>query len=116
MMFTVTHTTPRKVFGHLLRLQKEGGELLENESLDQRGEGMWSYRVYNYLGRISTDPETFARLNYIDPPTLDINLVERPQLTKEEMTQIQYRHVRKTLVTLAGAIEQFEAQFEDIIK
>lgn len=116
MMFTVTHTTPRKVFGHLLRLRREGGELLENGSLDQRGEGMWSYRVYKYLGRISTDPKTFSRLDYIDPPTLDINQIDRPRLTKGEMTQIQHGHVRETLVTLAGAIEQFEAQFEDVIK
>ena len=112
-MFRITHTTPKKALSHLLRLQREGEALLLREEIDARAEGMWSDRVFRFLRKISADPDTFDRLMWIDPPTISLDFSAPVIRSVEEMTNVQKKHVQKSLITLAGAMEQFEAQYEE---
>ncbi len=114
-MFRVIHTTPKKALSHLRRLQKEGEGLLGEAEVGARAEGIWSDRVFKYLKRISADPETFERLMWNDVVTLPPPEVFLPRRTAEEIIAAQRKEVQKTLITLAGAIEQFEAQYESKI-
>jgi len=74
---------------------------------------MWADRVFRYLKKISMDPETFERLMWIDPPTLSLDSTSLPTLSVEERSNAMKKHVQKNLITLAGAIEQFEAHYEE---
>jgi len=112
-MFRVTHTTPKKVLSHLLRLQREGEALLGQAQVSALDEGKWADRVFRYLKKISTDPETFERLIWKNMVPMSLDFRPRALPTLEEMTKIQKKHVQKTMITLAGAIEQFEAQYEE---
>ena len=112
MMFHVVHTTPKRVLSHLLRLQREGEALLNQRTLEQLTEGMWSHRLFSYLRKISTDPETFDRLIWNTPMPDLLHDPPTPIRSVAEMTRVQKKHVTKHLVTLAGAIEQFEAQYQ----
>ena len=111
-MFRVTHTTPKRVLAHLYRLQREGEFLLRQPELSPLDEGRWEDRVFRYLKRISTDPDTFERLMWNDPVALSLDGPDRRIRSVEEMTKAQKRHVQKAMITLAGAIDQFEAQYE----
>jgi len=111
-MFRVIHTTPKKALSHLGRLQKEGEGLLGEAEVGARAEGIWSSRVFKYLKKISADPGTFERLMWNDVVTLPPPEASRPRRTPEEISAAQRKEVQMTLVTLAGAIEQFEAQYE----
>ena len=111
-MFRVVHTTPKKVLSHLRRLQREGEGLLGEAEVGARAEAFWSDRVFKYLKRISADPETFERLMWNYPVALPPPEVFIPRRTIAEIVAAQRREVQKTLITLAGAIEQFEAQYE----
>ena len=112
-MFRVTHTTPKKVMSHLLRLQREGEALLLREELNALAEGMWADRVFRYLKKISVDPDTFERLMWIDPPTVSLDFTSGQALSVEERSNAMKKHVQKHLITLVGAIEQFEAHYEE---
>ena len=111
-MFNVVHTTPKKALGHLRRLQQEGEGLLGEAEVGAVAEARWSFRVFKYLKKIAVDPDTFDRLMWHDvvylPPPEEI----RPRRSIEDMMAAQRRDVQKTLVALAGAIEQFEAQYD----
>ena len=111
-MFHVVHTTPKRVLSHLLRLKREGEALLTRRELDPITEGMWAHRVFKYLAKISQDPDTFERVLWkravaVSPPDSP-----KPAIRSvEEMTRIQKEHVKRNLITLSAAIEQFEAQY-----
>ena len=92
----------------------EGEALLEQSELGALAQGRWEDRVFRYLKKISTDPETFERIMWNDPKTLslDFNEPDRRIRTIEEMTKVQKNHVQKALVTLVSAMDQFEAQYE----
>jgi hypothetical protein len=111
MMFRVVHTTPKRVLSHLLRLQREGEALLAQETLEILTEGMWGDRVFKYLRKISTDPQTFERVLFKSAMPLSLHGLRAPIRSAEEMTQLQKKHVTRNLAILAGAIEQFEAQY-----
>jgi hypothetical protein len=111
-MFHVVHTTPKKALSHLLRLRREGEALLNRTTLDPLAEGMWSHRLFRYLKKISTDPETFERLLWKSAMAISLDGMPSKIRTVEDMTRVQKKHVSNHLVTLAGAIEQFEAQYE----
>jgi hypothetical protein len=112
MMFNVMHTTPEKALSYLRRLQKEGEGLLGEAEVGARAEARWSNRVFKYLKKIAADPDTFERLMWHNVFTLPPPEEYRPRRTIEEIIKAQRKEVQKTLVTLAGAIEQFEAQYE----
>jgi hypothetical protein len=112
MMFRVVHTTPKRVLSHLLRLRREGEALLNETTVSQLAEAKWSCRLFEYLRKISADPETFDRLLW-KTPMPDLLAFHPPVIRSvEEMSQIQKKHVAGHLVTLTGAIEQFEAEYE----
>lgn len=97
----------------MLRLQREGEALLELPHLGHLAEGMWAHRLFKYLRKIAADPDTFERLLWKTALTINLDVIEPHRYrTIEEVTTVQKRHVRRHLVTLAGAIEQFEAQYE----
>jgi len=50
---------------------------------------------------------------WIDPPTLSLDSTSLPTLSVEERSNAMKKHVQKNLITLAGAIEQFEAHYEE---
>jgi hypothetical protein len=111
-MFRVTHTTPKRVLNHLRRLQREGTALLAEPEVSQLDEGRWTDRVFRYLSKISEDPETFERVIARDFP--HFSSFPPPAVESvEEMSMMLKRYVENHLITLAGAIEQFEAQYEE---
>jgi hypothetical protein len=111
-MFRVVHTSPKRVLSHLHRLKREGEALLQSETLDPRAEAMWSDRLFRYLRKISEDPATFERLLMKSVMALSTEAVPPPVKSPQELTKVWKKHVANHLVTLAGAIEQFEAQYE----
>lgn len=113
MMFRITHTTPKKALSHLRRLRKEGEGLLGEAEVGARAEARWSDRVFRILKKISANPDTFERLMWNDVVTLPPPEEYHPRKTNEEIIAAQRKEVQKTLITLSGAIEQFEAQYED---
>jgi hypothetical protein len=112
MMFRVVHTTPKRVWSHLLRLKREGEALLNRPDLDPLAQGMWADRMFRYLKKISADPETFERVIWNKMVALALDDFPPAVRSGQEMANIQRKHVEKNLVTLTGAIEQFEAQYE----
>ncbi len=111
-MFRVVHTTPKKALSHLRRLQREGEGLLGEAEVGARAEAFWSDRVFRYLKKIALDPDTFAQLMWSDVFTLPPPEIFMPKRTAKELATLQRKEVQKTLVTLAGAMEQFEAQYD----
>ena len=75
-------------------------------------EAIWSDRVFRYLKKISADPDRFERLMWNDVVTLSLDNPSPPLRSIEERMNAQRKDVQKTLITLAGAIEQFEAQYD----
>jgi hypothetical protein len=112
MMFRVVHTSPKRALGHLRRLRAEGEGLLGEAEVGMLTEAFWSDRVFRYLQRIAVDPGTFDRMMWHDVVTLPPPEEYRPPKTTEEHSRAQRQAVQKTLITLTGAIEQLEAQYE----
>ena len=80
--------------------------------LDPLAEARWADRMFKYLKKISTDPDTFDRLLWKKMVALSLDDPPPPIRSELEMTKVQKKHVERNLITLAGAIEQFEAQYE----
>ena len=113
MMFRVIHTTPKKALSHLRRLQREGEALLNQPALEPLTEAMWADRLFRYLRKISADPDTFERVIWNKALALCMDDSPPAIRSEEELSKSQKKHVERNLVTLAGAIEQFEAQYEE---
>ena len=112
-MFEVTHTSPRRALSHLMRLQAEGETLLGREFIEAIEGGRWEERVFGYLKKIAAVPATFEVVDVKNGMVISpLDMMHEPPLTEEEITFIQKQRVNKALITLAGAIEQFEAQYE----
>lgn len=113
-MFKITHTTPKRVLSHLLRLQREGETLAQQGVADLVQAGRWEWRMLMYLRRVVADEKMFDRLPayqiwvptakeiYRGPIPLD-PAVYGPGLRKR---------IKTRLVTLSSVIDQLEAHIE----
>jgi hypothetical protein len=114
-MLRITHTTPRRLLGHLRKLMREGESLLARPPfLSPADEAPWDARVWKCFDKIA-DSSTFrgaTELDRAEVGTIDLLDFERPGRSAAEMDELLRRRINRRLVTLASVIEKVEALAE----
>jgi hypothetical protein len=114
IMLAITHTSPKRVLGHLRRLQREGDAMLASQDLlTPFDNARWSSRLIEYLRRISADRRALDRVIFRDFTGLPLHRAPRPpELTRQELDQVVRRNISRWLVTLSSYLDQVEALVE----
>jgi hypothetical protein len=110
-MIRITHTTPRRLLGHLRRLQREGEALLDLPGfLTPRDEWPWDARVWRCLDKIAA-PHAFDAATERDREDVAAEnpLAFGPPPSEWEADEIIRRRITRRLGTLASVIEKVEA-------
>ena len=111
----ITHTTPRRLLGHLRKLMREGEALLACPPfLTPVDEASWSARVWTCFDKIA-HPQAFdgaQQLDYADIGPIDLLDFNRPSPSVAELDELVRRRIGRRLVTLASVIEKVEALAE----
>jgi hypothetical protein len=114
-MLHFTHTTPRRLLGHLRKLTSQGESLLARPPfLSPADEAPWDARVWKCFDKIA-DSSTFrgaTELDRAEVGTIDLLDFDRPGRSAAEMDELLRRRINRRLVTLASVIEKVEALAE----
>jgi len=115
-MLKITHTSPRRVLGHLRRLQREGEAILSSvDQLTLHDEYRWDGRVWNYIEKIAADPDSISNMIIDNFDPVEMGFAETlfpPIPTREEADRMIRKRMAQRLVTLASVTEQVEAIVE----
>jgi hypothetical protein len=112
-MFNITHTTPKRVLSHLLRLQREGEALATRDDVTLIEEGRWGWRVHRYLRRILADQFMLDRLQAYQIPPITSSQFSLPHpLPREDYVAMIRKRINTLLTTLTSVIDQLEAHIE----
>ena len=108
----VTHTTPRRLLGHLRKLTSQGESLLARPPfLSPAEEAPWDARVWKCFDKIA-DRHAFdsaLQLDNADLGPIDLLDFDRPARSPAEGDELLRRRIGRRLVTLASVIEKVEA-------
>jgi hypothetical protein len=114
-VFRITHTTPRRLLGHLRKLTSQGESLLAQPPfLSPADEAPWDARVWKCFDQIA-DSSAFrsaTELDHAEVGTIDLLGFDRPGRSVAELDELLRRRIHRRLVTLASVIEKVEALAE----
>jgi hypothetical protein len=114
-MLRITHTTPRRLLGHLRKLTREGEALLACPPfLAPVDEVQWDARVWKCFDQIA-HPQAFdgaLQLDSAEVGRVDLLDFDRTPRSVPEVDELIRRRISRRLVTLASVIEKVEALAE----
>jgi hypothetical protein len=114
-MLRISHTTPKRLLGHLRKLTREGEALLACPPfLTPANEVRWDARVWKCFDKVA-NPQAFdgaLQLDSADAGPIDLLDFDRPSRSVAELDELLRRRIRRRLVTLASVIEKVEALAE----
>jgi hypothetical protein len=109
-MLRITHTTPKRLLGHLRKLQRDGEALLARPTfLSPWDEAPWEVRVWRCLDKIADRGAFDSALERDSEDLGPVDLLSFKSKPADELDQLLRRRIGRRVGTLASVIEKVEA-------